>query len=141
MRLAIVFVAAALAGCSTSTGPAPAPQPAAQSAQATQGHRSDIRIEDFAKKQAEGVRLIDVRTPGEYASGHVPGAVLVPLDKLDPNKAPVSEYPKDGPLYVICASGARSSRAADELAAVGYDTVNVEGGTMAWIAGGHPVDK
>lgn len=152
MRLALALLLA-LAGCSTTSPPTPEPAPAAQPAAqaqpaatqatpATKGHRSDIDIADFAAKQAKGgIRLIDVRTPPEYASGHVAGAVSVPLDTIDPSKPPLSTYPKDQPLYVICETGGRSSHASDELASAGYQTINVEGGTRAWIAAGHPVEK
>jgi rhodanese-related sulfurtransferase len=81
--------------------------------------------------------VIDVREPDEFAGGHVPGAVNIPLqtvpdslDRLDPDK----------PVYVICQHGMRSERAATFLDARGFDTVNVLGGTSAWMAADLPIE-
>jgi rhodanese-related sulfurtransferase len=71
--------------------------------------------------------LVDVRTRMEYAGGHVPGAIH-------------GQIP-DGPVWLICASGARSAAAAQRLAAQGRTVVNVTGGTGAWAAKGWPLDK
>ena len=82
--------------------------------------------------------LIDVRTTGEYAGGHVPGAKNVPLDQLD---ARIGEFgTAEHEVYVICQSGARSGRAGAALAAKGLRPVNVTGGTGAWKAAGFPVE-
>ncbi|HKJ83490.1 MAG TPA: rhodanese-like domain-containing protein [Mariprofundaceae bacterium] len=90
-------------------------------------------------EQGEACCIIDVRTPEEYAGGHVPGAELMPLHAI-PTKA--HEIPKDRDVYLICRSGARSAQAAQYLAQEHDHTrlVNVEGGTMAWIEAGHPVE-
>jgi len=136
------FVAAflLLAACATGSEPT-APPAAAVVSPAPAGARGDATIAEFAAKHAAGARVIDVRTPEEFAEGHVPGAVLVPLDTLDPNAAPLSAYPKDEPLYVVCRSGRRSAAAADTLAAAGFTTYNVTGGTLEWVAEGHPVER
>jgi rhodanese-related sulfurtransferase len=94
--------------------------------------RSDASVEDLAAALAQGAPLLDVRTPEEYATGHVPGAVSAPLDTIDPHMPAMAAYAKDEPLYVICASGGRSSAVADQLASAGFRTVNVLGGTNAW---------
>jgi molybdopterin-guanine dinucleotide biosynthesis protein A/rhodanese-related sulfurtransferase len=96
----------------------------------------EIDIAEAVRRHAEGAYVLDVRQPDEYEAGHVPGAVLVPLDQLPARQ---SEVPKDRPLLVICAGGGRSARAAQALNAVGYDATNVAGGTGAWIRSGHPV--
>jgi rhodanese-related sulfurtransferase len=80
--------------------------------------------------------LIDVRSPGEYAAGHVAQARLVPLDQL---AARLGELPKDREIFVICQSGGRSLRATETLAGAGLKGVNVAGGTGGWIAAGFPV--
>lgn len=83
--------------------------------------------------------LIDVRTPEEFAAGHVPGAKNIPLDQV-PNR--LAEFgSKDAEVYVICQSGGRSARAAATLQSHGFKPVNVSGGTGAWRAAGHPVDQ
>jgi glyoxylase-like metal-dependent hydrolase (beta-lactamase superfamily II)/rhodanese-related sulfurtransferase len=77
---------------------------------------------------------LDVRRPGEYASGHVPGARNIPLNEL-PKR--IADVPQQRPLAVICAGGYRSSAAASILAREGFrDLRNVMGGTAAWIRAG-----
>lgn len=86
----------------------------------------------------EGAILVDVREPHEYAEAHVPGAVLIPMGQL---AARLDEVPADGPVYVICRSGNRSGQMGPLLDSRGYDSVNVVGGTMAWVRAGHPYDQ
>ncbi|MDT0156267.1 rhodanese-like domain-containing protein [Microbacterium sp. ARD32] len=93
---------------------------------------------DIAQLAArEGVPLIDVRERDEYASGHVPGAVNVPLSELVDR---LDELPTEA-FDVICQAGGRSARAVKALESQGYDATNVEGGTGEWIAQGRPVEK
>jgi rhodanese-related sulfurtransferase len=93
----------------------------------------EIDVNALAERLRAGARLIDVREPDEYARGHVPGALSVPLatvpDQLDLFRGP-------SPTYVICQAGGRSRRACEFVEAHGIDAVNVEGGTGAWIASG-----
>jgi rhodanese-related sulfurtransferase len=84
------------------------------------------------------IQLIDVREPHEYADGHVPGAEPMPLMSV-PQR--VEELPTDRPVYVVCAVGGRSAQAATFLAARGVDAVNVDGGTVEWVAAGYPVQR
>jgi len=96
-----------------------------------------VTVDELERRLAEepGLRVLDVRRPGEYAAGHVAGAVSVPLDRLQ------REWPPVGvPTAVICAGGYRSSAAASLLSAHGVaDLVNVVGGTSAWVASGRAV--
>ena len=96
----------------------------------------EVEIDQFADAHADGATVIDVREPMEYVSGHVPGAVLIPMGQLP---ARVGEVPNDGPVYVVCASGNRSHAVAEFLVHQGYDAVNVSGGTQAWVRSGRPV--
>jgi rhodanese-related sulfurtransferase len=80
-----------------------------------------------------GVLLLDVRTPDEFAAGHAPAAVLLPLGELS---ARISELDPATPIVAICRSGARSHSAAEELVGAGYDVVNLAGGSLAWQAAG-----
>jgi rhodanese-related sulfurtransferase len=89
----------------------------------------------FAAAHAAGAVVIDVREPGEYASGHVPGARLMPLGRL-PQHLP--DLPRGERIYVICASGNRSLAAADFLAHAELEAVSVAGGTAAWRRAGRP---
>jgi rhodanese-related sulfurtransferase len=88
------------------------------------------------------VQLLDVRTPGEFAAAHVPGAKLIPLDELDA-AAFCRERAADGsPVYVLCQSGGRARRAIEKLERAGVQgCVLVEGGTQAWIDAGLPVNR
>jgi glyoxylase-like metal-dependent hydrolase (beta-lactamase superfamily II)/rhodanese-related sulfurtransferase len=87
---------------------------------------------------AEGLRVLDVRGPGEYASGHVPGAQSVPLNELSKR---IAEIDESAPLAVICAGGYRSSIAASLLERAGRTPLmNVIGGTTAWIREGFDVE-
>ena len=78
--------------------------------------------------------LVDVREPDEWALGHAPGAIHVPLSAFDP-----SLIPSDRPVAVICKMGGRSARATAALDQQGYDVVNVVGGMLEWQAQGLPV--
>jgi len=96
---------------------------------------SEVDIATFAHLHAQGVAIIDVREPDEYAEGHVPGARPLPLGEV-PERA--DEVPEGETVYVVCAVGGRSRRAAEHLAGLGRDVVNVAGGTKGWIEAGHP---
>jgi rhodanese-related sulfurtransferase len=96
----------------------------------------EIDVEELARVRAAGAPLIDVREPDEYTEAHVPGAQLVPLATVPDRLAAV---PHDGTVYVICARGARSRRAAEFYRLQGIDAVNVAGGTIAWVEAGRPV--
>lgn len=96
----------------------------------------EIDVAELARVRAEGAPLIDVRQPDEYIGAHVPGAALIPLASV-PDE--VAQVPTDRPVYVICARGARSLRAAEFYRAQGIDAVNVAGGTTAWVEAGQPV--
>ena len=83
------------------------------------------------------VPLIDVREEDEFAAGHVPGAVNLPMSKLGDL---LDQLPAE-PFDVICQAGGRSARVVEALEARGYEATNVEGGTGEWIAAGYPTEK
>lgn len=86
------------------------------------------------------VELIDVRTPVEFREVHVECACNVPLDTLDPARIIQGRGSSDQPLYVICRSGGRATKACEQFLAAGMtNVVNVEGGTLGWIEAGLPV--
>ena len=85
---------------------------------------------------ADGALVVDVREDDEYTDGHVSGAIHIPLGTV-PDR--FGELPADRPIYVVCAKGGRSGRAAQFLIAQGLDATNVAGGTLAWIESGRPV--
>jgi rhodanese-related sulfurtransferase len=87
---------------------------------------------DPAGVSADAV-LIDVREPDEWQAGHIAGARHIPLGEL---QSRVAELPVDTELVVVCRSGARSGRAVGWLNQNGFDTLNLEGGMVAWAAAG-----
>jgi rhodanese-related sulfurtransferase len=80
--------------------------------------------------------LIDVREIDEYVSGHVPGAISVPLSTVQDNIEPFLAHK---PTYVICLGGARSYRACEFAEQNGAECINIAGGTGAWIQSGFDV--
>lgn len=83
-----------------------------------------------------GALLLDVREPEEFAAGHAPGAIELPLGQLE---ARLAEVPRSATIVCVCRSGGRSGTAADALEGAGYDARNLAGGMIAWAAEGLPV--
>jgi phage shock protein E len=94
------------------------------------GRGREIQGPEARKLVAAGARLIDVRSPGEYAGGHLPGAVNIPVQELDRRLAEVG--PRDGELVLYCRSGHRSGRAAAILRQNGFTKVHNLGPMTAW---------
>lgn len=93
-----------------------------------------ITVEELAARS--GVPLIDVRERDEFAAGHVPGAVNVPMSEIGDR---LDELPAEA-FDVICQAGGRSARVVQALEARGYDATNVDGGTGEWIAQGRDIE-
>lgn len=91
---------------------------------------------EFAETGAEHL-LLDVRTPEEFAEGHIAGAVNIPLDSLSSR---LSEVPTDEPVVVYCRSGNRSAQAVEILQDAGYTQVRDLGGLVTWQSQGYPVE-
>jgi rhodanese-related sulfurtransferase len=89
-------------------------------------------------KRASHPFLLDVRQPEEFRDGHIAGAKLIPLGEL---RARMQELPKDKEIVCICASGSRSSSAAQQLASAGYNVINMKGGMFLWQRSALPVKK
>lgn len=97
--------------------------------------QADVR--QLAAAVSSGAVVIDVREPYEYASGHVPGALSIPMH-LVPLR--VDEIPSNRDVYVICAGGNRSWQVCHYLGQRGIEAINVTGGTQAWALSGLPID-
>ncbi len=88
---------------------------------------------------ANGAVLVDVREAHEWRNGHARGARHIPLADL-PNQ--IDQLPHEAPIYLICASGNRSAKAAAYLEKAGFaKPINVRGGTTAWSRAGLPMDR
>ncbi|MEU2795727.1 MULTISPECIES: rhodanese-like domain-containing protein [unclassified Streptomyces] len=94
-----------------------------------------------AAARLEEFTVIDVRAPGEYAAGHVPGALNIPLDKLPDTLPALKSASARGSLLVVCASGVRSTRACEILAGADIEAVTLSGGTSAWEGDGRGLDR
>ncbi len=138
----VVFAAtllAAAASIADQAGPTPsqpAPAPAAAGASLPL-----ISPQALLERQAKGdpsLFVLDVRTPKEYAAGHVPGAINVPYDQVASHLA---EIPKDKDVVLYCQSGRRAGLAAEVLQASGYTKLeHLQGDIQAWLTDGRPVE-
>jgi rhodanese-related sulfurtransferase len=93
---------------------------------------TDLDVPDYHARREAGFdhTLVDVREDWEYALGHIPGALHIPLDEL---AARAAEIPSDKPVVVVCEHGIRSLMAAEYLADSGFAEVySLLGGTSAW---------
>ncbi|HEU5199501.1 MAG TPA: rhodanese-like domain-containing protein [Ktedonobacterales bacterium] len=91
---------------------------------------------------AQGAQIIDVRQPGEWMSGHIPQAELVPLDGIYLFGKALEGQPKDKELILVCEMGQRSVMAAEIALVAGYTKVyNLVGGMSAWRARRFPTER
>lgn len=98
--------------------------------------RTKPQYENISVQEAEklisqgGITIIDVREPFEYAEGHIPGAVLIPLGVIKSNLASLNP---DSAYLLVCRSGNRSGQAAAIMTALGFKHVrNMSGGMLEW---------
>lgn len=87
---------------------------------------------------ADDAVIIDVREANEWAAGHAPNAVHIPLGDLPSRLADLPDTDA-GTVAVTCRSGGRSSRAVAWLTQQGYDVANLDGGMKAWESAGKPL--
>lgn len=84
-------------------------------------------------------RVLDVRTPAEFETGHIPGSYNVPLDNLREHRGELRRH-LDADVVLVCLSGSRAERAEKALAEVGLRGLRVlDGGMVAWQSAGGPV--
>jgi rhodanese-related sulfurtransferase len=90
-----------------------------------------ITVADFQKRF---YLLVDVRTPEEFASGHILGAVNIPLSELQTNLAAwTPRLPRDVPIVLQCKAGSRSAQAGQILLKAGFtNLLNLDGGITGW---------
>ena len=102
----------------------------------------NVGVDQFDKlRQQTNAVVLDVRTPKEFAAGHIPGAVNLDWNAADFGKK-VAELDKSKTYLVHCAVGGRSAKASDKMTALQFTAVyNLEGGMKAWEKAGKPVEK
>ena len=102
----------------------------------------NVAREELKRGLADGtIRLVDVREPNEYADGHIPGAILNPLQSFDPDELP---QPEEGKRVVLsCRSGKRSLVALERARDAGRTDLvaHYGGGMLDWNAAGEPVEE
>jgi rhodanese-related sulfurtransferase len=96
------------------------------------------QVREMQAQKSAALYVLDVRTPEEFASGHVPGAVNIPYDQV---VSRLAEIPKDKEVVLYCRSGRRAGLAAVELEKAGYEDLQLMQGDMpAWEKAGLPVE-
>jgi phage shock protein E len=116
LRTCLMLLAAVLAaGCAQSPG----------------GANVDVSVDEAQRLwQNKEAVIIDVRTPGEFQEGHIPGVVNIPLDELEKR---MGEIPKDKQVVLICRTGNRSAQGTKLLRSKGFNNVfNSTGGMSTW---------
>ena len=133
IRLALIFLIAilgsgAFVGSSAFAGESQSTEAPSISAADLHGRRTS----------GEGPVVIDVRTPEEYAAGHVPGAVNIPFDQVAER---ISEVDAPDGVALYCMVGPRARKGESALLNAGYSSVfHLEGGLAAWKAAGLPLE-
>lgn len=102
----------------------------------------NISVKPFATKVASVKgQLIDVRTQGEYAEGHIAGATNIDIYS-ETFESEISNLDKNTPVYVYCRSGGRSGKAMSIMKAMGFvEVYNLDGGMNAWQSSNQAVEK
>lgn len=87
----------------------------------------------------EAPLILDVRTPAEFAAGHIPGAVNIPHTEIEARMSELGDQ-QDREIVVHCKSGRRAGMAEEQLVAAGYTNIlHLDGDMQGWEAGGRPV--
>lgn len=101
---------------------------------------TDMDVERFSKYLSNNnVQLVDVRTPEEFAEGHIAGSRNINVFDKDFIDEAEKTLDKSKPVAVYCRSGKRSADAAQKLAENGFTVTNLEGGIIAWKEKSQPV--
>lgn len=95
-----------------------------------------VSIDQVPDPLPDGLVVLDVREPIEWAHGRIDGSVHIPMMELVER---VAEVPNDGQVLVVCKVGARSARVAGYLVQSGYEAFNLDGGLLDWAAAGRPL--
>ena len=105
------------------------------------GGREITSVDATLKINRENAVVIDVRTPAEFVTGHVPESINIPRDKLKERLGEIERF-KGRPIILNCASGVRASGACGELKRLGFDNVfQLAGGMNGWLQAGLPLAK
>lgn len=104
--------------------------------------QTNLSVPEFEKAIAQkNIQLLDVRTPGEYQSGHLKNALLADWNNEKEFQLRAKALDKSKPVYTYCLSGARSSAATDWLRQNGFTAYTLTGGISAWKRADKPVEQ
>ena len=149
MNIKPLLVPAALAlmmGCAqppAPPAPVPAPVPPAAPAPVAPADTGLVATADVldVTQRPDGPLLLDVRTPHEFAEGHVPGATNIPVSDLPARLAELEPYRQRG-VVTYCQVGGRATTAVETLKGAGFAHVSqMEGSMDRWLSEGRPVEK
>jgi len=132
-RVATLLIAIMLvAGCG-STPPQDAPGASTLAPLA-----ATVSVADASTLRDDGAFMLDVREPGEWVDGHIPGATLIPLGGL---ASRLDDVPRDQRIVVVCRSGNRSAEGRNILLEAGFPAVtSLDGGMSDWVRAGMPIE-
>lgn len=137
LSAALLALALGLAACGADAGTTPAPSaegPAEQVVRVVEPQAAAELLEAEPRPT-----VIDVRTPGEFAEGHLEGAVLIDVQSPD-FRDRIAELDRDASYVIYCRSGNRSVGARETMAELGFtDVSDIDGGILAWVQAGLPV--
>ena len=97
-----------------------------------------MTLDDLSDAVDAGQVVVDVRDPDEYANGHVPSAINIPLDTIVDRCV---ELDRDKPVFLVCGGKNRAMEAAGALDQGGYEARPIDGGTRGWVASGRRVES
>jgi molybdopterin/thiamine biosynthesis adenylyltransferase/rhodanese-related sulfurtransferase/molybdopterin converting factor small subunit len=102
------------------------------------GPSLELQPREALRLLAEGAALVDVRPEAQYAAGHIPGSLALPLEELS---ARVGEIPSGRKIVCVCNIGVRSALAVEYLRGQGAEAYNLAGGVLAWQNEGLPWER
>ena len=141
IHLALIIAATVMMGACGATQNTPAQQQAAVAADSGVVEMPvNIDAQQLEQiRNRDDVVVLDVREDWEYAEGHIPGAVLIPLGQI-PDR--LNEIPADKTVVAVCRSGNRSNQATQFLRQEGFDNIhNMTGGMNSWVQSGFQVAR
>jgi len=95
-----------------------------------------VSVDQVPDPLPEGLFVVDVREPVEWAYGRIDGSVHIPMAEVIER---IGEIPQESQVLVVCKVGARSARVAGYLVQSGYEAFNLDGGLLDWAAAGRPL--
>lgn len=138
-KMALGLLVVSMVGSTALGADAPSTAPSTQPAGGEKAAVEKIDVAQFDALRADPKQVVlDVRTPAEYAEGHVPGAINVPMGKGFDQA--IASHDKSKPYLVYCHSGKRSFLATQRMRELGFETLlNFRGGIVAWENAGKPM--